>query len=152
MIPHDLTVLKMYRIANLQKFWTKIHSEPDYDGSSTRGGSTSVRRQVHSPHVAKLQAACVSIGKGSCAPGGAAIWDRRVDTQTDRRVAVSLNPSTYGGSIITVTEDGMVGLYLIAISTNNLQLRDLVVSFLAYCTTLLYYLAIQPFKAASVFK
>jgi len=58
----------------------------------------------------------------------------------------------YGGSIITVTEDGMVGLYLIAISTNNLQLRDLVVSFLAYCTTLLYYLAIQPFKAASVFK
>ena len=26
------------------------------DGSSTRGGSTSVRGRVHSPHVAKLQA------------------------------------------------------------------------------------------------
>jgi len=29
------------------------------DGSSTRGGSTSVRGQVHSPHMAMLQAASV---------------------------------------------------------------------------------------------
>ena len=38
------------------------------DGSSTRGGSTSVRGQVRSPHVAKLQAASVPIAYGSCAP------------------------------------------------------------------------------------
>ena len=31
------------------------------DGSSTRGGSTSVRGQVRSPHMAKLQAASVLI-------------------------------------------------------------------------------------------
>jgi len=31
------------------------------DGSSTRGGSTSVRGRVRSPHMAKLQAASVSI-------------------------------------------------------------------------------------------
>jgi len=29
-IPHALVIPKMYRFANLQKFWTKIHSEPDY--------------------------------------------------------------------------------------------------------------------------
>jgi len=29
-IPHPLLIPKMYRFANLQKFWTKIHSEPDY--------------------------------------------------------------------------------------------------------------------------
>ena len=31
------------------------------DGSSTRGGSTSVRGRVRSPHMAKLQAASVPI-------------------------------------------------------------------------------------------
>ena len=31
------------------------------DGSSTRGGSTSVRRQVRSPHMAKLEAASVQL-------------------------------------------------------------------------------------------
>ena len=31
------------------------------DGSSTRGGSTSVRGRVRGPHTAKLQAASVSI-------------------------------------------------------------------------------------------
>jgi len=44
------------------------------DGSSTRGGSTSVRGRVRSLHVwlpavAKLQAASVSIAQGSCAMG-----------------------------------------------------------------------------------
>ena len=31
------------------------------DGSSTRGGSTSVRGRVRSPHMAKLQAASVPV-------------------------------------------------------------------------------------------
>ena len=34
---------------------------PPVDGSSTRGGSTSVRGRVRSPHVAKLQAANVPV-------------------------------------------------------------------------------------------
>ena len=34
---------------------------PPADGSSTRGGSTSFRGRVRSPHVAKLQAASVPI-------------------------------------------------------------------------------------------
>jgi len=29
-ILYALMIRKMYRFANLQKFWTKIHSEPDY--------------------------------------------------------------------------------------------------------------------------
>jgi len=29
-IYYALVIPKMYRFANLQKFWTKIHSEPDY--------------------------------------------------------------------------------------------------------------------------
>ena len=33
------------------------------DGSSTRGGSKSVRRQVRSPHMAKLEAASVQLGQ-----------------------------------------------------------------------------------------
>ena len=60
------------------------------DGSSTRGGSTSVRGQVRSPHTSGGRPACL----GSCAtqpafysPG----WDRQTDGQTDRRIAVSLN-------------------------------------------------------------
>ena len=59
-----------------------------YDGSKNRGGSTSVRRRVRSPHisggrraVAKLQAASVPIAS-SAAP-----WDR----QTGVRIVVSLN-------------------------------------------------------------
>jgi len=35
------------------------------DGSSTRGGSTSVRGRVRSPHMAKLQAVCVPIAQDS---------------------------------------------------------------------------------------
>ena len=34
---------------------------PPADGSSTRGGSTSFRGRVRSPHMAKLQAASVPI-------------------------------------------------------------------------------------------
>ena len=34
---------------------------PPADGSSTRGGSTSVRGRIRSPHVAKLQAASVPV-------------------------------------------------------------------------------------------
>jgi len=34
---------------------------PAADGSSTRGGSTSVRGRVRSPHMAKLQAASIPI-------------------------------------------------------------------------------------------
>jgi len=49
---------------------------PPADGSSTRGGSTSVRGQVRSPHMAKLQAASVPIASGSRAMG-----------QTDRGIA-----------------------------------------------------------------
>jgi len=48
---------------------------PPADGSSTRGGSTSVRGRVRSPHTAKLQAARVPIAYGSCAPKAAAPWD-----------------------------------------------------------------------------
>jgi len=47
------------------------------DGSSTRGGSTSVRGRVRSPPVAKLQAASVPIAYGSCAPRAGT--DRRTD-------------------------------------------------------------------------
>jgi len=60
---------------------------PLADGSSTRGGSTSVRGRVRSLHVAKLQAVSVSIAYGSCAPRAAAPWDRRTDRQTDRGIA-----------------------------------------------------------------
>ena len=63
------------------------------DGSSTRGGSTSVRGRVRSPHTAELQAASVPIAQGSCAPTAAAPRDR----QTDGRIAVSLN-APYGGA------------------------------------------------------
>jgi len=53
------------------------------DASSTRGGSTSVRGRVRSPHMAKLWAASACIAKGSCAPRAAAPWDRQTDRQTD---------------------------------------------------------------------
>ena len=35
---------------------------PPADSSSARGGSTSVRGQVRSPHIVKLQAANVLVG------------------------------------------------------------------------------------------
>jgi len=56
---------------------------PPADGSSTGGGSTSVRGRVRSPHMAKLQAASVPITEGRCARTAAAPWDRQTDTQTD---------------------------------------------------------------------
>ena len=57
---------------------------PPADGSSTRGGSTSVRVRVRSPHVAKLRAASVPIAQGSCAMGQT---DRRTDRRTGRGIA-----------------------------------------------------------------
>jgi len=75
---------------------------PPADGSSTRGGSTSVRGRVRSPHAAELQAASVPIAQGSCAPTAAAPRDR----QTDGRVAVSLN-APYGGGIISLRKRGL---------------------------------------------
>ena len=45
------------------------------DGSSTRGGSTSVRGRLRSAHMANLQVASV--------PRAAAPWDRRTNRQTD---------------------------------------------------------------------
>jgi len=54
-------------------------------GSSTRGGSTSVRGRVRSPHVTKQQATSVPTAYGSGAMG-----------QTDGRIALSLN-APYGG-------------------------------------------------------
>jgi len=52
------------RKKSLLKIKTKILQARRYapaDGSSTRGGSTSVRGRVRSPHMAKLQAASVPI-------------------------------------------------------------------------------------------
>jgi len=54
---------------------------PSADGSSTRGGSTSVRGRVRSLHMANLQAASVPI---ACATG-------QTDRPTNGRIAVSLN-------------------------------------------------------------
>jgi len=45
------------------------------DGSSTRGGSTSVRGRLRSAHMANLQVASV--------PRAAAPWDRQTNRQTD---------------------------------------------------------------------
>ena len=52
---------------------------PPRRGSSTPGGSTSVRGRVRSPHMAQLQAVSVPIAQGSCALRAAAPWDRRAD-------------------------------------------------------------------------
>jgi len=69
---------------------------PPADGSSTRGGFTSVRGRVRSPHMAKLQAASMSIAYGGrCAPRAAALWDRQTDGSRYRLL------SPYGGGIIT---------------------------------------------------
>ena len=60
------------------------------DGSSTRGGSTSVRGRIRSPHTSKLQAASVPIAYGSCAMG-------QTDGQTDGSWHRLMPP--YGGDI-----------------------------------------------------
>ena len=65
---------------------------PPADGSSTRGGSTSVRGRVRSPHTAELQAASVPIAQGSCAPTAAAPRDR----QTTGGSRYRLMPPTAG--------------------------------------------------------
>jgi len=72
---------------------------PPVDDSSTRGGSSSVRGQVRSPHMAKLQAASVPIAQGSCAPRAAAPWDRQTDRQRDGSRYRLMSP--YGAGIIT---------------------------------------------------
>jgi len=52
---------------NNNKMVKQVIAPPRADGSSTRGGSTSVRGLLRSPHIAKLQAASVHIAYGSCA-------------------------------------------------------------------------------------
>ena len=61
----------------------RLYAPPPADGSSTRGGSTSVRGRVRSPHLAKLRAASVPIAYGSCAPRAGT--DRRTDNGTAYR-------------------------------------------------------------------
>ena len=57
------------------------------DGSWTRGGSTSVRKRVGSPHMAKLQAAGVPIARiGQLRHG--------TDRRTDRGIAECPPPVT----------------------------------------------------------
>jgi len=53
--------------------------ETPADGSSTRGGSSSVRGRVRSPHMAKLQAASVPTAYGSCVPRASAPCYRQTD-------------------------------------------------------------------------
>ena len=65
-------------LSKLNKLSPRGRRDDNYataDGSSTRGGSMSVRALVHNQHMAKLQAANVPIASG----------------QTDERIAVSLN-------------------------------------------------------------
>ena len=63
------------------------------DGSSTRGGSTSVRGRVRTPHTAELPAASVPIAYGSCAPRAG------TDRRTNGWMAVPHNatPTARGG-------------------------------------------------------
>ena len=62
---------------------------PPVDGSSTRGGSTSVRGRVRSPHICGVRPAAGSQradSPGSCATQPASFslgWDRQTDGQTD---------------------------------------------------------------------
>jgi len=50
-------------VANMLSPWGRRENMLPPDGSSTRGGSTSVRKQVRSPHMAKLEAASVQLGQ-----------------------------------------------------------------------------------------
>ena len=64
------------------------------DGSSTRGGSTSVRGRVRSPRISggRLWLSCrqpASLQSRAAAPRDKQT-DRQTDSQTDRRIAVSL--------------------------------------------------------------
>ena len=63
-----------------QHVWVRVGID------STRGGSTSVRGRVRSPHMAKLQAASVPIARAA---------ERLELRQTDGRVAVLFN-APYG--------------------------------------------------------
>ena len=67
---------------------------PSTDGSSTRGGSTSVRGRVRDPHISDGRPTAGSQRAYSLGWD----WDRQTDRQTDGRIAVSLNaPPPYGG-------------------------------------------------------
>jgi len=63
------------------------------DGSSTRGGSTSVRGKVRSPHISGGRPAAGSqraYSLSSCATQPACYglgWDRQMDRRTDRGIA-----------------------------------------------------------------
>ena len=71
---------------------------PPTDGSSTRGGSTSVRGRVRSPHIS-----------------GVRLWQLRsgTDRRTDGRTALSLNalPTAgwLGSRVVSVLDSGAVG-------------------------------------------
>jgi len=60
------------------------YAPPPADGSSTRGGSTSVRGRIRSPHVAKLQAASVPVAYGRLRHG----TDRRTDRGIHQNVYI----------------------------------------------------------------
>jgi len=78
---------------------------PTADGSSTRGGSTSVRGRVRSPHISSGRPTAGSqrannLGSCSTQPVCCILgWDRQTDGRTDGRIAVSLNaPLRPGGA------------------------------------------------------
>jgi len=71
---------------------------PPADGSSTRGGSTSIRGRVRSPHIFGGRPAAGSQRAdsiGSCATQDAT--NRQTDRQTNGRITVSLIAQPYGG-------------------------------------------------------
>ena len=76
---------------------------PPADGSSTRGGSTSIRGRVRSPHTFGGRPAAGSQRAdsiGSCATQPACYslgCDRQRDRQTNGRITVSLIAQPYGG-------------------------------------------------------
>jgi len=87
---------------------------PPANGSSTRGGSTSVRGRVRSPHISggrpaagsqradslgsfATQQACYSVG-----------WDRQTDGQMDGS-QYGLMPH-YGSRVVSVLDSGAEGL------------------------------------------
>jgi len=78
------------------------------DGSSTRGGSTSVRGQVRSPHMPKLQAASVPIPRAAARLG---LGQR--DGQTDgSRYRLMPPPPTagwLGSRVVSVLDSGAEG-------------------------------------------
>ena len=58
---YTVRLLRYSTIIKLSPRGRRDDMPPPADGSSTRGGSTSVRGRVRSPHMAKLQAASMTI-------------------------------------------------------------------------------------------